>query len=82
MITASTARVGGFFVLGENDMETYLRSDEIAQRFSVHKLTVLRWVKRGIFPKPIKISHRLTAWPMSVIEAWEKEKIAERQEAA
>lgn len=63
-------------------METYLSAPEIAEKLGIHKATIWRWCKRGLFPKPIKVGQRVIAWPVSEIEAWEKERIAERRETA
>ncbi len=37
--------------------------------------TVWSYVKRGIFPKPIKLSDRVTVWRFDEVEAWINEKI-------
>ena len=56
-----------------------MRVNEIAQRFNVNRVTVWRWVKSGVFPRPMKITYRHATWPMSVIEAWEQERLAARE---
>lgn len=49
----------------------YLTDRQVADRFSVHRVTPWRWSERGTFPKPIKLSSGCTRWRESDIEAWE-----------
>ncbi len=35
-----------------------LQASEVEQEVRVHRITLLRWAKRGIAPKPIKIGGR------------------------
>jgi predicted DNA-binding transcriptional regulator AlpA len=44
--------------------------DGIKEKTKLSRWTVRRMLKRGLFPKPIKISERLLAWDESVINAW------------
>ncbi|MDQ5770821.1 helix-turn-helix transcriptional regulator [Thiothrix subterranea] len=44
--------------------------DGIKEKTKLSRWTVRRMLKRGLFPKPIKISERLLAWDNSVIDAW------------
>jgi predicted DNA-binding transcriptional regulator AlpA len=32
--------------------------------------TLWRMVKAGDFPKPVKLSERITAWPVEAVRAW------------
>lgn len=36
----------------------------------VSAATLWRWVKRGLFPRPIKLSERVTAWRVEDIQHW------------
>lgn len=58
--------------------ETYLSDAQIAARIGVSRNSVWRWVRNGTFPKPIKLSERVTRWRASEVEAW----AAERERAA
>jgi len=42
----------------------------------IGKSTLWLWVRKGYFPKPIKLGPRSTAWRISDVEAWltEREK--------
>ena len=55
----------------------YLRIKDLVKRVPVAKSTIWLWVSDGRFPAPVKLSERVTAWPVSSIERWE----AERQPA-
>jgi len=55
--------------------DTYLSDVQIAAVYSVHRMTVWRWLKSDqSFPKPIRLSGRCTRWKKSEIEAWEASK--------
>jgi prophage regulatory protein len=43
-----------------------------------NRVTLGRRIKRGEFPAPIRLGSRNVAWLKSEIEAWEEERIAER----
>lgn len=49
----------------------YLSDKQLAARFSVHRLTVWRWVKQGKLPQPYRLSDRCTRWKLSEVEAAE-----------
>lgn len=51
---------------------TYLSDKQLAERFSVGRATIWRWVKSELFPKPIKLSASCTRWKLSEIEVWEQ----------
>jgi prophage regulatory protein len=52
----------------------FLRLRDVTKRIPVSKSTIWLWVQGGKFPRPIKLSERVTAWPVSEIEKWEAEK--------
>jgi len=41
----------------------------------VSPATIWRWCSKGIFPKPRKLSERVTAWPLAEVEAWIEAKL-------
>lgn len=57
----------------------YLTDKQVAERFSVHRATPWRWVERGDFPKPVRLSPGCTRWRESDIQAWEETRNGERQ---
>jgi predicted DNA-binding transcriptional regulator AlpA len=53
----------------------------VAERYGVHPVTVMKWVRAGIFPAPVKIGqHGLCRWPEQVMAAWEKARINEAEQ--
>ena len=53
------------------DLKTLFLSDkDLANRYSIHRVTPWRWVRDGKLPAPIKINGS-TRWKLSDIEAWE-----------
>jgi prophage regulatory protein len=46
-----------------------------------NRVTLSRRVKRGEFPAPIRVGSRNVAWLKSEIDAWERARIATRDEA-
>lgn len=54
----------------------YLRLKDVVKRVPVAKSTIWLWVSDGKFPAPVKLSERVTAWPISSIERWEAERQA------
>lgn len=47
-----------------------LRRREVEARTGLARSTIYDWMKRGEFPKPVKLGARLVAWRESDIDAW------------
>jgi prophage regulatory protein len=60
-----------------NREERFLRLPEVVRRCGVAKSSIWLWARTGKFPKPLKISERVTVWRESEVAAW----IASRVEA-
>ncbi|MBV0932368.1 helix-turn-helix transcriptional regulator [Marinobacterium weihaiense] len=58
------------------ETNTYLTDKQVAARFTINKSTVWRWVEKGRFPKPVKLSPGCTRWRLPDVEAWETERRA------
>ncbi len=39
-----------------------LQSGDVMQQLGISRATLWRWVREGIFPKPVKIGNRLNVW--------------------
>ncbi|RAO75799.1 helix-turn-helix transcriptional regulator [Dyella jiangningensis] len=49
----------------------YLRQAQlVGSILPIGATTLWRWVKEGKFPKPIKLSDRVTAWRAEDVRAW------------
>ncbi|MBT4129243.1 MAG: AlpA family phage regulatory protein [Candidatus Marinimicrobia bacterium] len=58
----------------QSQLNLYQSDKQVANRFEVSRATVWRWVKEGLFPKPVKLSAGCTRWKLSDIEQWEAAK--------
>ena len=64
---------------------SFFAADEIARRPKVESVTglacstIYEQMKKGTFPKPIKLGERAVGWRMSEINAWLEQRIAERE---
>jgi len=53
---------------------THASDLQLAEKFSVSRATIWRWVANGKFPKPVKLSEGCTRWRLSDVEAFETER--------
>ncbi|WP_038057197.1 helix-turn-helix transcriptional regulator [Thermodesulfobacterium hydrogeniphilum] len=56
------------------------RIDDLVELLRVGRSTIYLWVKEGRFPKPVKLSRRVSGWLRSDVHAWleaRKEEIKE-----
>ncbi len=54
-------------------MSNFLRITEVMKKTGIAKSTIWLWVKEKKFPKPIKLSPRITVWDEDSINEWKKE---------
>lgn len=59
-----------------------LRRDEVEQATGLPRATIYDKIAKGIFPRPIKLGERSVGWLETEINAWQKQRIAERDGAA
>jgi prophage regulatory protein len=59
----------------------YLRLPQVLERIPVSKSTWWAGVKKGIFPKPVKLSTRITVWLEQDINDFMNDKIEQAKEA-
>lgn len=48
----------------------YLRVSQIVRILPLSRSTVWRKVRAGTFPRPVKLSDNVTAWPVTDLRAW------------
>jgi prophage regulatory protein len=58
--------------------DQFLRAAEVRRLTGVKRSTQYEWIAQGKFPKPIRLSPRLVVWSAEEIEAWQRDRIAER----
>jgi len=56
-------------------MRNFLRVKQVSEKVGIGKSTVWLWVKQNKFPKPLKLSPRVTVWDEDVIDKWLQQKI-------
>ena len=55
-------------------MSKYLRITDVIKKISVSRSAILQWWREGNFPKPIKLSPKVTIWDEEIIDEWVKSK--------
>lgn len=61
---------------------TLLRLHEVCRRTGKKRSSIYRDIAAGIFPAPVKLGERASAWPEHEVNAWIAERIAARERAA
>ena len=56
-------------------MSNFLRIVDVMKKTGIAKSTIWLWVSEGKFPKPIKLSPRITVWEEEKVNNWMKEKL-------
>jgi len=56
-------------------MGNFLRIKEVMKMTGIARSTIWLWVGEGKFPKPIKLSPRITVWEEEKVNNWMKEKL-------
>jgi predicted DNA-binding transcriptional regulator AlpA len=51
-----------------------LRVGEVARLLSCHPMSIWRWAREGTFPRPVRLTSRLTAWRASDVMRWVDER--------
>lgn len=54
----------------------YLSAKQVAEMFSISRVTVWRWVRSGRLPTPIKLSPSCSRWRIADLEALERKSAA------
>lgn len=49
----------------------YLSDDDVAARFGVSTDSIRRWIRQGVFPKPVRVGKGTSRWRLSDIERYE-----------
>ncbi len=57
----------------------FYRLPQLKARLNVSGSSIWAWVKKGTFPKPIRLSENCTAWNAADVEAWAQSRIAASQ---
>lgn len=55
-------------------MSNFLRIKEVMKKTGIARSTIWLWVSEDKFPKPIKLSPRITVWEEQKVEEWKANK--------
>lgn len=55
-----------------------LRLPDVCEMVSASKPAIYAWIKKGLFPAPIKIGPQASGWVLAEIEEWLAVRMAER----
>lgn len=55
------------------NVQKWLNDRKVAQRYSVSRITVWRWSKQGLIPKPRKLSPGCTRWNADELDDHDRE---------
>ncbi len=47
-----------------------LRTDQVLALTGTSRTTLARWIRAGLFPKPMKLGPRLNGWRFDDLQAW------------
>ena len=50
--------------------ENCLNIDDITNSLKISEDTLMRWIKDGKFPPPLRMNDRTTLWSYALIENW------------
>jgi prophage regulatory protein len=53
----------------------FLRLPEVCDRIGLSRSTVYRLINEGVFPDPVKVTARTSAWLESSVQRWMAERI-------
>lgn len=62
-------------------MTSLIRLPAVKERTGLSRSRIYELLSEGRFPKPVKLSTRLNAWPENEISAWIAARIADREAA-
>lgn len=48
----------------------FLRISDVAEKTALSESTIWLWVSEGKFPKPIKLSPKITIWEEAKVDEW------------
>jgi excisionase family DNA binding protein len=57
-------------------VRSMIRCRELAERFGVHRSTILRWAKKGQLPRPVPIGDNIIAFYEDEVVDWVQKKEA------
>jgi prophage regulatory protein len=62
-------------------LDQFIRDEAVTKATGIPRSTRYAMIARGEFPRPIHLSKRSVAWPVSLIVAWQQARIADEEVA-
>lgn len=62
-------------------MKKYLRRPAVRERYGFPDSTLYDLIAKGMFPKPVRLGARAVGWSVEELEAWERSRHEERDNA-
>jgi prophage regulatory protein len=59
-------------------LELFIRLPEVRQRVGMSKSQIYKLISQDQFPKPVKVSRRISCWVAAEVDSWIKNKIQTR----
>lgn len=56
-------------------LELFIRLPEVRQRVGMSKSQIYKLIAQDQFPKPVKVSRRISCWVVAEVEQWVQEQI-------
>ena len=56
-------------------LELFIRLPEVRQRVGMSKSQIYKLIAQDQFPKPVKVSRRISCWVVAEIDSWIQNKI-------
>ena len=50
--------------------ENYLNINDITNSLRINEDTLMKWIKEGKFPRPLRVNDRTSLWSYALIENW------------
>ena len=66
--------------MAHTQLELFIRLPEVRQRVGISKSQIYKLITRDQFPKPVKVSQRISCWAAAEVEGWVNNKIERRDE--
>lgn len=59
----------------------FLRKEDVIARTGIPGSSLYEMMAKGSFPKPVRVSPRRVGWIESEVDEWQKQRVAERDDA-
>ena len=50
--------------------ENYINIEDLTNSLKINEDTLMKWIKEGKFPRPLRTNNRTTLWSYALIENW------------